>query len=196
MTPAAEASTGGGSAAAAPVADLPSYAPAGVTDPTGCFYIIMKGAQKGSQCKRKRAPYDCVCDQHAVLGKRPAGAPLPCPPGHTLHPEPAHFPADIAASILPKLLYYDNLSQELVTEILAAVNTVMSMNPVITHPIALQYSHHSHTQFQKIQAWAQALHDNYIGWKITRTIQQNQAVPVLLLSIRVLRRVMNDFMEL
>lgn len=187
--------TGGGCAPPTPpIPALPSYAPAGVTDPDGCFFIT----QKGAQCKRKRAPYDCVCGQHAVLGNRPKDAPLPCPPGHILHPEPAHIPDDIVTAILSDLetatsevSIEKNLTQEMVTKILASMNTILSINPTITHPIVFENSHPSHKHIHTLHGHAQRIHDCYIGSKI---FQQNFSVQFLVANIRALKRLLPRFL--
>ena len=158
-------------AAAKPVEPvvLPPYAPAGVTNPNKCFFVY---PTTGKQCRRNQAPFDCVCDHHA-FSDRPAGAPIPCPPGHVLYSEPTVIDAalEAEASALWKVARRNlmDLKTSLVwPRIVEIYETIAAANPHITHPVVLQYSHVSHRYL------AQRLR---VIQEISKCIEQWRATP-------------------
>ena len=123
---------------------LPPYAPAGVTNPNKCFYIY---PSTGNQCRGNQAPYDCVCVHHKH--KRPAGAPIPCPPGHVLYPDPPVIDAALEAEAreLWKIARRDLMTLKtnpVWPRIVEIYETIAAANPRITHPVVLEYSHPYH----------------------------------------------------
>ena len=181
------ATAGGGSAIptpALPPPALPPPAPAGITKPTGCFYVYPKS---GLQCRNKPEPYDCVCYHHVY--DRPVGAPVPCPPGHKLHPEPIRLPTPYrqfvisAAKEIKDLCAYGRdwtslRDSELGEEIRRYIDIIDHQNPHISHPVALKYSHRSHMTLVSLVAFAHRLADTFADWKAGR-ILQNQAVATI-----------------
>ena len=169
-------------AATAPPPILPAYAPAGITKPTGCFYVYPKS---GLQCRFKPEPHDCVCYHH--VSNRPTGAPLPCPPGHTLHPEPVGIPRALRLLVAEKATQlYDHSKSghdwttlrdsPLGDEIQDYVRQIHSLNPDLSDPTVLRYSHDSHRRLWYIVVAANHLARAMADWK-SGELGQDDAVP-------------------
>jgi hypothetical protein len=192
------------------VGALPSYAPAGCTDPlpkagqnlsatlrgpTGCLFIT----QKGTQCKRKPAAHDCVCDQHADMGKRPRGAPLPCPPGHTLYPEPIKMSKNLrelalecVEEIITTLTTEDRRVQvrfrddDTIPDMTIFIDHINHANPTMTHDLVRKYSHPSHTMLEKIADLSARCSRTLACWR-NKTMGQDGAVKHILLIAKELK---------
>jgi hypothetical protein len=180
-------------AAAAAAAALPAYAPRGVTDPTRCFAITLKK----TQCMRKPAAYDCVCSFHTQ--ERPAGAPLPCPPGHIHHPEPAHFDKEIGARLVVDLETARTMARSVATlrtdeanrllrKIYRDLIDAIAGNPEITHPLIWKYCHPSH---QWIASWKKTMEEilSYHNCWMSGVIEQNTAMQAICRDLREMRSI-------
>jgi hypothetical protein len=180
-------------AAAASSGVLPDYAPRGVTDPTRCFALTLKK----TQCQRKPAAYDCVCSFHKW--ERPKGAPLPCPPGHIHHPEPAHFDKEIAARMVVDLETARTMARSVSTLRTDAANQLLRKiygdliaatagNPEITHPLIWEHCHVSH---RWIASWKKEMEEiiSYHNCWMSGVIEQNTAMQAICRGLREMKSI-------
>ena len=197
--PPLEATTGGRSAHSV---DVSPHASVPTKTNNQCSFTT----QKGTRCKRKCVPDSTVCHQHeydlAVQEHKAKKASVPKPTTNdTLHPEPAHIPDDLVTAILSdletatsELPLEKNLTEEMVTEFLASMETVLTINPTITHPTVLEKSHPTHTHIRTPHTLTQRIHDNYIGWRRTKTIKESDAVKALVTDIQEMARLLQQFL--
>lgn len=150
-----------------------------VAGPSPCCLMICPST--GRQCSRKPAKYDYLCAFHE--GYRPAAAPRPCPPGHTLHPEPVDFPAETRAAIvaaattaLECITPTSLLATESIDAIPGLFATVVAANPTLTDPIVLKNSHYSHQALQYATDIATRIVQLRDDWRAGR-VKQNVAMP-------------------
>lgn len=159
-----------------------------VAGPSPCCLLICPST--GLQCRRKPAKYDYLCAFHEF--ERPAGAPLPCPPGHTLHPEPVDFPAETRAAIaaaateaLRCITPQSLLATAAIDTLPGLIAPVVAANPTLTDPTVLRYSHPTHRALQTEAALIDGLVNIRDKWRAGWT-RQNIAMPQIRYLLRAL----------